>query len=249
MTDRQTIEKICSYANLTKHDTVLEIGAGTGNLTDKISESSKFVYAIENDPDLVRILKNRFKNSRNIKIIPGNALRIEFPRFNKIVSNLPYNISRRITEKILGYDFWLGILVYQKEFAEKLIALPGTGNYRFITAFARSNADIEILDTVPPSVFSPIPNVESAIVRIKPFLKADKKNFQRKFLCPISDKVANSGEDYSKFLHLLFDQRNKKVSNVINAEIPEVYGNRRPFELSPEELKNLYTWFILTKSK
>lgn len=229
MTDRQTIEKICSYANLTKHDTVLEIGAGTGNLTDKISESSKFVYAIENDPDLVRILKNRFKNSRNIKIIPGNALRIEFPRFNKIVSNLPYNISRRITEKILGYDFWLGILVYQKEFAEKLIALPGTGNYRFITAFARSNADIEILDTVPPSVFSPIPNVESAIVSIKPFMRAD--------------------EDYSKFLHLLFDQRNKKVSNVINAEIPEVYGNRRPFELSPEELKNLYTWFILTKSK
>ncbi len=229
MTDRQTIEKICSYANLTKHDTVLEIGAGTGNLTDKIAERGKFVYAIENDPDLVRILKNRFKNSRNIKIIPGNALRIEFPRFNKIVSNLPYNISRRITEKILGYDFWLGILVYQKEFAEKLIALPGTENYRFIGALAQSVADIDILGTIPPSAFTPLPEVTSAIVRIKPFLKAD--------------------ENYSKFLHLLFDQRNKKVSNVINAEIPEVYGNRRPFELCPEELKNLHTWFILTKSK
>lgn len=229
MTDRQTIEKICSYANLTKHDTVLEIGAGTGNLTDKISERSKFVYAIENDPDLVRILKNRFKNSRNIKIIPGNALRIEFPRFNKIVSNLPYNISRRITEKILGYDFWLGILVYQKEFAEKLVSLPGTGNYRFISALSQSTADIEILDTIPKSAFNPMPEVESAIVRIKPFMRAD--------------------EDYSKFLHPLFDQRNKKIRNIMNAEIPEIYKDKRPFELNPEELKNLYTWFILTKSK
>lgn len=226
MIDRQIIEKICNYANLTKHDTVLEIGAGTGNLTDKLVERSKFVYAIENDLELIRILKNRFRNSENIKIIEGNALRVEFPKFNKIVSNLPYNISRRITEKILRYDFWLGILVYQKEFAEKLVAMPGTENYRFIGALAQSTADIEILDTIPKSAFNPMPEVESAIVRIKPLLKAD--------------------ENYSKFLHLLFDHRNKKIRNIINAEI-SAYGEKRPFELGHKELKELYSWFILTK--
>lgn len=223
MIDRRIIEKICNYANLTTHDVVLEIGSGTGNLTDKLLERSKFVYAIENNLDLIRILRDRFKNSKNIKIIHGNALRVEFPRFNKIVSNLPYYISRRITEKILRYDFWLGILVYQKEFAEKLTAMPENENYRFISALSQSAADIEILDTIPKSAFNPMPEVESVIVRIKPFLKAD--------------------ENYSKFLHLLFDHRNKKIRNIINAEI-SAYGEKRPFELNPEELKELYSWFL-----
>ncbi len=230
MIDRQTIERICNYANLTTHDTVLEIGAGTGNLTDKLLERSKFVYAIENDPELIKILKNRFRNCESIKIIQENAIRAEFPKFNKVVSNLPYNISRRITEKILGYDFRLGILVYQKEFAEKLVALPGNGNYRFISALTQSIADIEILDTIPPSAFNPVPDVESAIVRIKPFTRVD--------------------ENYSKFLHLLFDHRNKKIRNIVNAEISEIYREKRPFELNPDELKELYSWCLyIQKSK
>lgn len=231
MIDRRAIERICNHANLTKHDIVLEIGAGTGNLTDKLLEKSKFVYAIENDFDLIRILRDRFRNSENIKIIQENALRSEFPKFNKVVSNLPYNISRKITEKILGYDFWLGILVYQKEFAEKLVALPGTRNYRFISALAQSVADIDILDTIPPSAFNPVPEVESAIVRIKPFFKP----------C----------EGYSNFLHSLFDHRNKKISNMIKkVGIPDAYISKRPFELNPEELKELHSWYLcMQKSK
>ncbi|ODS35621.1 hypothetical protein BEH94_03445 [Candidatus Altiarchaeales archaeon WOR_SM1_SCG] len=122
MTDKKILQRICNYANLNKDDTVLEIGAGTGNLTFEIAKFAA-VYAIEKDEKLVAGLE-KIKN-KNIRIIRGDALKLTFPNFNKIVSNIPYGISRKITLKLLEYKFNLGILTVQKEFAEKLTAMSG----------------------------------------------------------------------------------------------------------------------------
>jgi len=122
MTDKKILQRICNYAGLNKGDTVLEIGAGTGNLTFEIAKFAA-VYAIEKDEKLVAGLE-KIKN-KNIHIIRGDALKLTFPNFNKIVSNIPYGISRKITLKLLEYKFNLGILTVQKEFAEKLTAMSG----------------------------------------------------------------------------------------------------------------------------
>jgi len=195
MIDEGYITEICRFAQLKDTDRVLEIGAGTGNLTTELVKMSGYVYAIEKDPAYCSILKERFSHADNIKIISGDALKLDFPEIDKIVSNLPYEISRKITEKILGHRFDSAVLVYQKEFAEKLIAKPGEKNYRPISVLAQSATQIEVLDTIPPEAFSPRPKVHSAIVRLKQKKKLDK--------------------GYMDFVKKLFSQRNKLVGSLI----------------------------------
>jgi len=220
MIDREVIEKICEYAKPCKKDRILEIGAGTGNLTEKLLESGATVYAIESDPEMYSKLESRFPGSENLHIFHSSALKIEFPGFDKVVSNLPYSISRKITERILMHEFKLGVLVYQREFAEKLVAKPGRKNYRFISVLAQCCVEIEILDPIPPSAFDPVPNVWSSIVRIKPKARAEP--------------------GFIDFLHSLFNHKNKKIGNILTEKIPSESKNKRPYELSPEEILRLY---------
>ncbi|HDI72989.1 MAG TPA: ribosomal RNA small subunit methyltransferase A [Candidatus Altiarchaeales archaeon] len=223
MIDKGVLEKICRYANLKKSETILEIGAGTGNLTEFLTDRCGFVYAIEKDRNFYNTLKEKFSYLENIEIINADVLRIDLPKFDKVVSNLPYGISRRITERLLRERFQLGILVYQREFAQKLLAKPGTRDYRYISALMQSCADVEILDGIPPEAFDPKPMVFSAIVRVKPRIVAE--------------------QHYIDFLHSLFNQRNKKIENLIKlrGELPENLQKRRAFELKPEELREIYS--------
>ena len=103
---------------------MFEIGAGIGNLTERLARKAKKVIAIELDPSLVNVLHDRFNKIENIEIIQGDALKIDFPEFDKVVSNLPYSISSEITFKLLRHKFKLGILMYQYEFAVRMVSPP-----------------------------------------------------------------------------------------------------------------------------
>ena len=220
MIDGEVIDKICAHAKVTRKDRVLEIGAGTGNLTSKLLKKGATVYAIESDPGMYSQLDARFSDNANLHTLHSSALKVEFPCFNKVVSNLPYSISRKITERLLMYEFKLGILVYQREFAEKLLASPEQENYRFISVLAQSCADIEILDPIPPSAFDPVPNVWSSIVKIKPRSVAKK--------------------EFIGFIHSLFNHKNKRIENILDEKIPAEFGGKRPHNLNPDEILQLY---------
>ena len=219
MVDKRIIKRICEYANTSKSDTVLEIGAGTANLTQEIANRAKFVYAIEKNPGLILILNEKLKNFDNFEVIDGDALTIEFPGFDKVLSNLPYRISKKITVKLLKHDFKVGILVYQREFAEKLVAKPKTSDYKFISALVQSVSAVRILEYVPKSAFQPRPRVRSAMIEIKPKQRAE--------------------DEYIEFLRTLFNYRNKFIKNIME-DVPGKFSNKRPFELSAEELLDLY---------
>jgi len=219
MVDGEVIDKICSHAKIRKSDRVLEIGPGTGNLTEKLLEKGATVYAIESDPAMYSQLDARFSDNENLHTFHSSALKIEFPDFDKVVSNLPYAISRKITERLLMHPFKLGILVYQREFAEKLLAKPNQKNYRFISVLAQTHAEIEILDSIHPSSFDPAPNVWSSIVQIKPKSVAKK--------------------EFIDFLHSMFNHKNKKIGKLL-AGAPGEFRDRRPHELKPAELLQLY---------
>jgi len=220
MTDPALIRKICDYASLGGKESVLEIGAGTGNLTAELAGRAGRVYAIEKDPRLFSVLEGRLKGALNVELICGDALRMHLPETDLWVSNMPYSISRKAVERMLSVNYHRGVIVFQREFAEKLVARPGSDSYRFISAYAQSCAEIEVLDTIPPEAFSPRPRVYSSIVRFRQSLLPEK--------------------EYVRFLRTLFTQKNKTLGKVLRTSVPSDYAKKRAGRLTPEELRRLY---------
>lgn len=160
---------IVNLAELTDQDTVLEIGGGLGILTQRLAEKAQQVHVIEIDPRLVEVLNDTLEQYDNVNIIEGNALTVDLPKVNKIISNLPYSISSEVTFRILReIQFETAILMYQKEFAARLVALPGTTEYSRLTINVQYYADVEEILEVPATVFYPVPAVDSTVVRMIP---------------------------------------------------------------------------------
>lgn len=221
MIDNALIKRICDYADLKKADCVLEIGAGTGNMTLALSERVRMVYAIEKDIHLFHILEKRLAGTENVELLCGDALKIDLPEHDKVVSNMPYEISRKGVERLLAEKYNLAVLVFQKEYAEKLVAKPGNDIFRFISALAQSCSDIEVLEEIPPGAFDPAPPVNSAVVRMR------QKSVLEK--------------EYINFLHRLFDHRNKRIGGLFKGKDMGAYSDRRGYELSSDELHAAYS--------
>jgi len=166
MVDRGLIQRLCVYASVSRADSVLEIGAGTGNLTGELAARAGRVYAIEKDPKLYGILCRRLGGAGSVSLLCADALRVSLPCFDKVVSNMPYEISRRGLERLLSMKYGLAVMVFQREYARKLAAPAGADNYRFISALAQSCSKVEVLEDVPPEAFRPAPHVCSSVVRL-----------------------------------------------------------------------------------
>lgn len=231
--DEHILERIIEYGKLTAADTVLEIGAGYGNLTAKLAKRAGKVIAIEIDPELAFSIKK----GENIELIMGDALREEIPHFNKVISNLPYSISSPVTFILLQHEFELGILMYQHEFAKRLVAMPGSKDYGRLSIAVQYRARVDILEVVSRYAFSTPPEVDSAIVRVIPR--------------PPPYEVRDV-DFYMKFITAAFSQRRKKLKNAIlnNAtmlginedalkKLPQDIIEQRAETLSPEELAEL----------
>jgi 16S rRNA (adenine1518-N6/adenine1519-N6)-dimethyltransferase len=218
---------------------VLEIGAGIGNLTERLARKAKKVIAIELDPSLVNVLHDRFNKIENIEIIQGDALKIDFPEFDKVVSNLPYSISSEITFKLLRYKFKLGILMYQYEFAARMVSPPNCKDYSRLTIDTYYFAAASILMKVPKEAFQPAPEVDSAVVKLVP----------RPAPFEVLDETF-----FLNFVAAVFSQRRKKLRNAILnsnyilkipevkeviSRLPEDLMNKRAENLAPEELAKL----------
>ena len=118
-----------AQANISSNDIVLEIGGGLGNLTRCIVNNVKKTYVIEADKKLAQFLQDTYSSTSNIEVIIGDAVKVDFPSFTKCISNLPYQISSPITFKLLRHPFEMAILMYQKEFAQRFFAVPGSSDY------------------------------------------------------------------------------------------------------------------------
>ncbi len=237
MVDATTIERLCAYAFLCGDDVVLDIGAGLGFLARVLAKKCKGVLAVELDKRLASVLREQTNDVPNIKVIEGDVLKVHVPEFNKVVSVPPYGISSRLLLWLFERNFDCAVLVFQKEFANRLVADVGSKDYGWLTVFTYYYANIELLDDVPKWMFYPPPEVDSVIVRLKP----------RK---PPPFKLKN--EDlFKQIVRLLFTQRNRKVKNAIQnllkspfktvaKESVELGGflpfrDRRVRELAPED--------------
>jgi 16S rRNA (adenine1518-N6/adenine1519-N6)-dimethyltransferase len=146
---------------------VLEVGAGTGALTDRLLAVADRVTAIERDPELAAFLREEFAAEREdgrLTVIEGDALDADLPEFTASVSNLPYGISSEIAFRLLPEGKPL-VLMFQQEFAERMAADAGEDEYGRLSVTAGHYADIEVVETIPREAFDPQPRVESAVVR------------------------------------------------------------------------------------
>jgi 16S rRNA (adenine1518-N6/adenine1519-N6)-dimethyltransferase len=227
--DQATVSRIADYAELGPEDTVLEIGPGPGNLTAALASRAGRVYAVEIDSELAAQLAGRFSN---VEVIMGDALKAELPRCNKIVSNLPYQISSSLTYRLLSRPFQRAVLMYQWEFARRLKAAPGSEDYGRLAMTAGFFCQIEILEKVSKMAFRPVPQVDSAIVR----------------LLPRPDLPAGPAEDLIRLAEGLFNNRRKKVKKglaALGARGPDLAEldvdllEKRPEQLSSDDAASL----------
>ncbi|NOY11014.1 MAG: ribosomal RNA small subunit methyltransferase A [Archaeoglobi archaeon] len=225
LVDRRVLSRIVRYAELSRSDAVLEVGCGTGNLTSYLLKSSGVVYGIEKDRRFVDLLKKKFSHEiseNRFVLIEGDALRVEWPEFNKFVSNIPYNISSELTFRLLEHKFDLAVVMYQKEFAERLVAREGSKSYGRLSVMVKAFCRAEILEIVRPSAFRPRPKVESAIVR----------------LYPEPEIAVRDVEKLDLLLRAAFSSRRKKFGKVlrslgIDCDV-EGYEDERPENIPPE---------------
>ncbi|MDM7934249.1 MAG: 16S rRNA (adenine(1518)-N(6)/adenine(1519)-N(6))-dimethyltransferase RsmA [Methanothrix sp.] len=164
LVESATIERIAGYAELTGADCVLEIGPGTGSLTAALAARAGHVYAVEVDPVLAESLRGRYPN---VTVIRSDALTFLPEGYNKVVSNLPYQISSKITYRLLTRPFDLAVLMYQREFARRMLAPPGSREYGRLAMVVGLLCEAEVLETVKRSAFRPVPEVASAVVRLR----------------------------------------------------------------------------------
>jgi len=179
------LRKIIQAANLTPQDRVLEIGPGQGALTRHLLPQAGAVLAVEIDRDLCQGLIQKFGALESFLLLSGDILSLNlaealaaFPRFqapNKVVANIPYNITGPILETLLGRidqprqpPFEQIVLLIQKEVAERLGAQPGSKAYGALSVRVQYLAACELIAAVPAKAFYPAPQVDSAIVRLRP---------------------------------------------------------------------------------
>lgn len=165
---------IVDKAEIRPHETVLEIGPGTGNLTVRILEQARKVVASEVDPRMAAELTKRVQGTpqqKKLEIVMGDFMKMEkLPQFDVCISNTPYQISSGIVFKLLSMPKppRIAVLMFQREFALILTARPGDSLYNRLSANAQMWANVKHVMKVGKNNFRPPPKVESSVVKIEP---------------------------------------------------------------------------------
>lgn len=214
--DGHVIEKIISAAEITKEDTVLEIGPGIGTMTQYLAEAAGRVYAVEIDKNLLPVLAETLAEYDNVEVVNDDILKVDIAALVgdvsslKVVANLPYYITTPIImglfENHIPTDS-ITVMV-QKEVAARMQAGPGTKDYGALSLAVQYYAQPYIVANVPPNCFMPRPNVASAVIRLTRWENAPVKVKDEKLMF--------------KLIRASFNQRRKTLQNGIHnsSELP-----------------------------
>mgnify|MGYP000259345731 CR=1 FL=1 len=233
--DREVLEQIVSTTDITNKE-ILEIGPGSGNLTNYIlKKNPKKVYVVEKDDDLALLLKEKFDD--DIEIINEDILQISESKISDqkltVFGNLPYNISTEILSKWIvniGENFWFEslVLMFQKEVADRIIAVSNSSKYGRLSILSNWKLNVKKIIDIKPQSFSPRPKIDSSLLLFTP-----KQNFFKL-------KSANNLEMITR---VFFSQRRKMLKKPFNKifnnakEISEKFNidlNLRPQNLEPD---------------
>jgi 16S rRNA (adenine1518-N6/adenine1519-N6)-dimethyltransferase len=245
MIDQNLVRIVADAGQIGTNDLVIEVGPGTGTLTEELLARAGRVVAVEIDRDLASLLRERFASNAKFELIEGDALAgkhelnetllarmKDAPSPVKLVANLPYNIASPLVIEMLIAGAELLAFTVQKEVADRLRAGAGDDAYGPLSVMAAMLARVELLRTLPPQAFWPAPKVESALVRMTR-----------------TDRLGGQARGFSDFVHRLFSFRRKTLRKALAQagyradEIIErlkLDPQARPETLKPQELFQLY---------
>lgn len=193
------VDTVLERAKIKPTDVVLEVGGGTGNLTMKLLQKAKKVVCYEIDPRLAAELVKRVNSTpgmaQKFQLFVGDALEHDFPHFDLCVTNLPYQISSPFLFKLLRYNFRCAFVMFQREFADRLVARPGNPEYCRLTVAVQMLAQVDHVVKVSRNSFVPPPKVESSFVRIE----------------PRTPRPPIDLEEFNRFLRICFLRKNKTL--------------------------------------
>jgi len=205
ITDKNLLASIVSLAGVTATDTVVEIGCGAGTLTRALAEKAKRVVAFEVDRTLEPVLAQTLAGFENTEVVFKDFLKVDLAAFEdeygeySVVANLPYYITTPLITKLLdgGKKCKSLAVMVQEEVAERLCAKENTPEYGAITAVVAYRARSEIIKRVPRTMFTPRPNVDSAVVKLT-----------------VEDgRIAADETAFKKTVHAAFSSRRKTLVN------------------------------------
>jgi len=201
MVEPSIFQCMAKYASLSQDDVVLDIGAGLGFLTCFLADKCRYVLAVESDPRLVSVLREELKDLPNVELIEGNVLKVQISQFNKVVSVPPYSISSSLLTWLFNKNFECAVLIFQKEFANRLVASVGNEDYGWLTVVAYYYVKVELFEEIPKWMFYPQPEASSIIIRLGP---------KKPPAFTLKDKAL-----FKQLVRTLFTQRNRKVRNAV----------------------------------
>jgi 16S rRNA (adenine1518-N6/adenine1519-N6)-dimethyltransferase len=228
----KALAKIVATAEIKPTDRVLEIGPGTGILTVQMLPQAEAVVAVEIDRDLCQLLVKKLGTVENFLLLQGDFLSLNvdellvppFQRPNKVVANIPYNITGPIIEKLLGTIAAPNlqpvdsiVLLVQKEVALRMCAKAGNHNFGALSVRVQYLAEAEYVFDVSAKAFQPPPKVDSAVIRLTPR--------------PIA-QPAQDPKHLATILKMGFATRRKMLRNNLKAVIPTEALNAVLTELS-----------------
>lgn len=243
--DQSVIDKTIAAAEISSDDHIIEIGPGRGALTRQLLATGADITVVEIDRDLAGDLKKRFQPLNNFRLITQDILKsdwdgiIQEGKHNKLVANLPYNISTPLFFQLVEQRHCIHsmTIMVQKEVAER-IGHQGDGkslkDYGVLSVIASSVFTTRMLFKVPPGAFNPKPKVDSAVIQLKPL-----------------DNTLENEKDFFDFVRRAFNLRRKLLINHLKNNESQLYQsltnegqqalrNLRPENLSPQQYQNLF---------
>jgi 16S rRNA (adenine1518-N6/adenine1519-N6)-dimethyltransferase len=248
MIDGNLVRLVADAAGISPGDRVIEVGPGTGTLTEELLLRGAEVLALEIDRNLAELLKSRYESKENFRVVAEDAL-VSKHELNahilafiseghaqkknvRLVANLPYNITSPLIVELLIAGTDSLVFTVQSEVADRLGGVPRTKEYGPLSIVTQLLAEVEVLRSMPPQAFWPMPKVESALVRLKR-----------------RDRLGGLAAEFSVFVHRVFSARRKMLRSALQLVDSDadsllvacgISGRIRAEELTPEDCLRLF---------
>ena len=241
LVDASVLDRIVAAAALTGADRVLEVGPGRGALTERLlASAAASVAAVELDRDLVAGLRDRFGADPRFSLLQGDGLEVQLPAANKVVANIPYNITGPLLDRLVGRldrpvqrPYERLVLLVQQEVGERIRAKPGSSAFSALSVRMQLLASCTTVCPVPPRCFQPPPKVQSEVVSLDPLPPEQR----------LAPELARTVE---QLLRRCFASRRKMVRNTLAGLLAEpelqalvaaagVELQQRPQEIAPAQ--------------
>jgi 16S rRNA (adenine1518-N6/adenine1519-N6)-dimethyltransferase len=247
MIDGNLVRLVAQAGQIQSGDLLIEVGPGTGTLTEELLASGAKVLAVEMDRSLAEALRGHFADRPNFSLVEGDALAGKHAlnaelraaiatakgegKTVRLVANLPYNVASPLVVEMLIAGVDLLAFTVQREVAERMRAAAGSKEYGTLSIMVQLLSRVELLRTMPRQAFWPMPKIESALVRLER-----------------QDRLGASAAAFGVLVQKIFSARRKTLRNALAlagmgeaelARVPQIAGNARPEELTPEDYLRL----------